>query len=504
MNLGPIQFVLPRAAQQGCGWTDGAAFGTEAVAGRLVFSGVSNEDRDGIMPDYEATAGDAAERSGKISHWISDAQSIASSELSLAPNDSAAGLLPGSGLGQIGSADSSSAGAGVTCGVNGTTREGAEAALASALLADGGRLDPTAPVVVEGNLQQQDPSASGRVVFRLPQSVEVDSPAVSDERHDSGISQAARHSGWFAKSVVESNVSPRIEPAVSTTPSVFPSLKPGDAKSQLLANSSGAGVGASPDRQSFPSEQPNLASDSHAERELTGDWLSTPRAGQTDGRSTRNEFRFAASSADEPRQVSAGPLEAAAGGQGVPTPWGGGEVGRNAGVGQRESKTPEASTTSTALTEPKSPEQTGVRTALRELTLRVDSGSGRRVDLQFVENGGAVSLKLRTQDVQVADSLRVGLPQLESDLSSRGWKAELNPASGQASKHVAADSADRSEQQGTLSTRGAGATDGPGQHRMGSGADSGSRQQQRTWSSDEQELLEMAALRRLAAKGEER
>lgn len=144
----------------------------------------------------------------------------------------------------------------------------------------------------------------------------------------------------------------------------------------------------------------------------------------------------------------------------------------------------------------------GPRTALRELTVRLEAGTGRRVDMQFVEARGAVNLKLRTHDQQIADTLRVNISQLESDLNTRGWKAELSPSADSLKRFSGTEDADRlSPAWRTAPGRGQNSPGSLNQTSMGSGEHSDSPRREWDWSSDEQELAEMAALRRLAVKG---
>ena len=139
------------------------------------------------------------------------------------------------------------------------------------------------------------------------------------------------------------------------------------------------------------------------------------------------------------------------------------------------------------------------RSPLRELTVRLDSGGGNRLEMQFVENGGTVNLKLRTQDQQVAASLRGDISTLESDLIGRGWKAELTASGDPPARPAVAPSTERADAQSQ--TRATQSTLPAGGLNLGSGRDSEAHDRQRSWAREEQELLELAALRRLAVKG---
>lgn len=148
------------------------------------------------------------------------------------------------------------------------------------------------------------------------------------------------------------------------------------------------------------------------------------------------------------------------------------------------------------------PEDQGSRGIRRELTVRLDAGSDRRVDLQFVETRGAVNLRLRTQDQQTADALRGSIAQMESDLNARGWKAELTPARESSTGMATPEESSRGLPTWRMrSGIGISPAEGPQRAATDLGDPSDSRRRGQEWPADEQEILELAALRRLAVKG---
>jgi hypothetical protein len=148
------------------------------------------------------------------------------------------------------------------------------------------------------------------------------------------------------------------------------------------------------------------------------------------------------------------------------------------------------------------PEPPGPRPPLRQLTVRLESGADRRLDVQFTEAGGSVNVKIRTQSDLMASALRSEVSQLESDLNSRGWRADLS-ASRSISEALPGreDPPRQAESLRTGTVRGNAFQGSAGQPPTNSEHGFDSPKRQRDWSSDEQELSDMTALRRLAVKG---
>lgn len=149
------------------------------------------------------------------------------------------------------------------------------------------------------------------------------------------------------------------------------------------------------------------------------------------------------------------------------------------------------------------PEPPGTRSPLRQLTVRLESGAQSRLDVQFTEAGGSVNVKIRTHSDLVAGALLGEVSQLESDLNSRGWRAELSALRSTSEGLPGGEDHSRhSEKSRTGTLRGNTFQESTGQSPTSSEHSSDSPKRQRDWSSDEQELSDLAALRRLAVKGE--
>jgi len=82
-----------------------------------------------------------------------------------------------------------------------------------------------------------------------------------------------------------------------------------------------------------------------------------------------------------------------------------------------------------AAAPPPAPSEAPREPAVRELSLAVSGPSvngraGEQVSLRVVERGGEVQVAVRTTDPQLAGDLRQNLPDLVSELSGRGYRAE--------------------------------------------------------------------------------
>jgi len=157
----------------------------------------------------------------------------------------------------------------------------------------------------------------------------------------------------------------------------------------------------------------------------------------------------------------------------------------------------------TAATPPPAPSEPPREPAIRELSLSVSSPSvdGRaagQVSLRVVERGGEVQVAVHTTDPQLAGDLRQNLPDLVSELSGRGYRADTwQPLAGSG-----ADSSALPRAAGTAAGSSAGQSYS-GQTGDGSrngGGPAGQQQQQQRHGQDPNQPSWLQALTRGAAQ----
>jgi len=152
---------------------------------------------------------------------------------------------------------------------------------------------------------------------------------------------------------------------------------------------------------------------------------------------------------------------------------------------------------------PPTPSEPPRESAVRELSLSVSgpSANGRtagQVSLRVVERGGEVQVAVRTTDPQLAGDLRQNLPDLVSELSGRGYRAEtwqpLAGTGGDASAvlRTGSTAADSSAGQSSSGQTGDGSRNG--------GSPAGQQQQQQRHGQNPNQPSWLQALTRSAAQ----
>lgn len=139
---------------------------------------------------------------------------------------------------------------------------------------------------------------------------------------------------------------------------------------------------------------------------------------------------------------------------------------------------------------------------LRTVQVQLGDAPGEGVNVRFVESGGVVKVTVRTQDESLAHALNAEAPALESRLQSQGWSGEFHSVEAVAAELRTPDGPSVS---GTAPARQQEAAGAPvvRQAQAGPGAGSGdaNRRPSASWAEQNEELLNTAALRRLAQKG---
>jgi hypothetical protein len=134
------------------------------------------------------------------------------------------------------------------------------------------------------------------------------------------------------------------------------------------------------------------------------------------------------------------------------------------------------------------------------LAVQLKSADGQRVDLQFVESRGGVHIRIRTSDLGMQAELGAELRQFEADTQSRGWKTEMRAPAA----HVEDPRLPRLEDRHSLVDRAAQlkasetSVAKPAHTGMQFGRDPETGRQARDWQAEQQELMELSALRRLS------
>jgi nucleosome-remodeling factor subunit BPTF len=152
---------------------------------------------------------------------------------------------------------------------------------------------------------------------------------------------------------------------------------------------------------------------------------------------------------------------------------------------------------------PEAPREQPREPAVRELSLdlRRPSTDGRdsgQVSLRVVERGGEVQVAVRTTDPQLAGDLRQNLPDLVSELSGRGYRAETwqplasSGAEASALPRAASTAADSGAGQNYSGQTGDGSRNG--------GSPAGQQQQQQRHGQDPSQPSWLQALNRSAAQ----